>query len=215
MISSLKQRVYDVQKKRQSGFTLIELLVTITIFVVLTGVVLLSQNNFNNTILLTNLSYDTALTIRQAQTYGVNTRESSAGTFATSSGVYFDTTSGTGNKLSFILFADTNNDQGSDINVNSCPANSTECIQKYSIKNGSYVRALCAGTDSLHCFTTQKLDILFTRPNPDALIYSQSGASGPIIFTTPQSYAQITVSSANGATSSIIVTSVGQIYVQK
>src|SRR3989338_6906440 len=64
---------YNLQPNR--GFTLVELLVTLSLFVVLTTIVLFSQQKFNGSILLTNLAYDVALTIRQAQTFGVNVRE--------------------------------------------------------------------------------------------------------------------------------------------
>ena len=52
MIGGLK-----FKKDKKNGFTLVELLVTITIFVILTGVVLFSQSRFNSTIFLTNLAF--------------------------------------------------------------------------------------------------------------------------------------------------------------
>ncbi len=152
--------------KNQQGFTLVELLVTITIFVLLTGIVLFNQTKFNSTILLTNLAYDTALTIRQAQNYGINIKEfdtGSGGKFY-AYGVHFQT--GANNK-SFVLFAD------SDVTPNGIfdgtPGEcitSEGCVNKYSIKRGNYIDKLCEGAD---CSKT-KLDIVFKRPNPDALI---------------------------------------------
>ena len=200
--------------RRQAGFTLVELLITITIFVILTGVVLFNQNGFNNTILLKNLAYDIALTIKQAQTYGVNVRESQkANEFSSSYGIYFNI--GTdGNKKSIILFSDTSGDKkysggmGCNVNLES----DAECVQKYSLKNNSYISKLCVGTSDADCnehSDINDLTIYFKRPDPDAEflvggVYSDS------------SYAKITVSSAtNSASSSIIVTSPGQIYIKK
>ena len=54
----------------KKGFTLVELLVTIVIFVIITGVVLVNSNKFDSSVLLHNFTYDVALTIKQAQTYG-------------------------------------------------------------------------------------------------------------------------------------------------
>ena len=215
MISFLKKRIIESLRARKSrGFTLIELLVTIVIFVVLTGVVLVSQNNFDNTILLNNLAYDVALTIRQAQTYGINTKESSTGTFSPY-GVYFninpsDPKSST---KSFILFADTNSDGTYGVNGNgitsSCPVGDPECLQRYVIQKGSYIKSVCTGPDQAHCYYPYKATIIFKRPNPSARIYNINGPSDPL-----QNFAMITVSSSNGILKYIIVTSTGQIYVQ-
>ena len=196
----------QIQRKQNRGFTLIELLVTIVIFVTLTGVVLFSQTGFNNSVLVSDLSYDIAVTVRQAQDYGVNVNESQANTFS-SYGTYFNIGSGGSNK-NYVFFADTDNNgsfHGAP-NVVYCPANDTECIRSYTISNGNYISGICAGADSGHCASTNALTILFTRPNPDAIITSDSG---------PAAYADITISSANGVKKDIIVTKVGQIYVQK
>ena len=216
--------------KQKKGFTLIELLVTITIFVILTGVVLFSQTGFNNTILLKSLAYDVALTIRQAQDYGVNVNESKTllNPFAPF-GVYFNlnTTSGLGNIHSFIFFTDTENKNFvlvsdgmyNNAQVITCTSGDPECISKYNIGNGNYINGICVtngsscavGPKSSDTQVTNGLDILFTRPNPNAKITTfDSSNNNPVQYN----YADIQVSSANGQTKDIIVTSVGQIYVQ-
>jgi len=196
----------------KKGFTLVELLVTIVIFVIITGVVLVNSNKFDNTILLNNFGYDVALTIKLAQSYGVNVRESSSATFNYPYGVYFnlDTTTNSGGSLTnFVLFNDF--DQSSSTkSVTSCDI-SSECIQKYSMQKGTYIKSLCAGTDEIDCnnhSNTQQLSILFQRPKLEALIYADGTAD-------LKSYAKIILSSADGAVSTVIVTSAGQIYVKK
>lgn len=199
-----------IPAKKNGGFTLVELLVTIVIFVVLTGVVLFSQTGFNNTVLVNDLAYSVALTVRQAQDYGVNVNESQTANIFSSYGVYFNLGGGGSNK-NYVFFADTDksgtyNGSPSAGSVTYCPSNDTECVQSYAISNGNYVSGICAGSDSGHCASTNTLTILFTRPNPDAIITSDGGSAG---------YADISVSSANGTKKDIIVTGVGQIYVQK
>jgi len=173
--------------KFTTGFTLVELLVTISIFAILTGVVLFNQTKFNSTILLTNLAYDTALTIRQAQTYGINIKEFGSSKFVPY-GVHFDITDPVNNK-SFILFADTNYDydteRGDGLYNGSNGAEVPEpsrcevdmgCVNRYSIKRGNYIGELCFvnddGTDDCGVKT---LDIVFQRPNPDAHIVIDGG----------------------------------------
>lgn len=196
----------------RAGFTLVELLVTITMFVIITGVVLINSNTFDNTVLLHNFVYDVALTIKQAQIYGVNTLESGSGLFNTQLqgyGVYFDRSIPNGN-THFVLFNDTNSDKKYP-DVTTCLTDS-ECIQKYSMTKGTFIQSICVvGNSGGNCNEVNQLSILFIRPNPEALIFVNNGQS--IQSPSPQ-YAKIILSSAGGATSSVVVTSVGQIYVK-
>lgn len=204
--------------KLVSGFTLIELLVTISIFVIVTGVVLVNSNKFDSTVLLHNFAYDVALTIKQAQSYGVNVKESSAGTFGSNYGVYFNIGSNGGSRTNFVLF-DANplpTDLATPINCETTPG--IECLQKYSITKGTTIQSICASADVLNnekaCddsrLNTSQLVILFTRPNLNAKIYKYTG-----ITSVEQAYAKIVLASADGSTSTVVVTSVGQIYVKK
>ena len=177
-----------------------ELLVTLSLFVVLTTIVLFSQSKFNGSILLTNLAYDVALTVRQAQTYGVNVRETSSGVFDKAYGVHFDILT---DDKKFLLFADSGGGSGydgSDIEVN-----------KYNIKRGNYIKEIRV-INSNDCLSSNdgcsvnKLDITFLRPDPDARFESNP---------TKQNIteAKIIISSANGDTRNVLVNSTGQISI--
>jgi prepilin-type N-terminal cleavage/methylation domain-containing protein len=180
------------KKKNQKGFTLIELLVTISIFVILTGVVIFNESKFNSTVLLTNLAYDTALTIRQAQTYGINVKEFGDSDFIPY-GVHFER-----NAKSFILFADTTYDKNYPLlSPNPFLGATTTCItlegcvNRYTIQRGNYISDLKVGNGT----SVDTLDIVFKRPNPDALIYSGN---------TSYNNAQIYLKSADGTGSTTI-----------
>lgn len=156
------------------GFTLVELLVVISIFVILTGVVLFNQEKFNSTILLTNLAYDTALTIRQAQTYGINIKEFDADGKFFPYGVSFKTS----DPKSFILFADLNED--GKFPVSTCQITATDgCVQQYTIKRGNSIKGLCSNVEG-DCDFLDSLDITFKRPNPDAIIIANSTTGNPL-----------------------------------
>ncbi len=199
----------------KKGFTLVELLITIVIFVMLTGVVLFNQNKFDSTILLKNLAYDIALTIRQAQTYGVNVRESQqTGTFS-SYGVFLNLNE---DNKKIIFFSDIKgNGEGdedgkfSDSDM-TCSSNNieSECMQKYSLKRGNYISRACAGDSAGSCLDVDGvLTLLFKRPNPDAYIYKDDD-------NVSKKYSEIEISSGdNSSKISVVVTGVGQIYVKK
>lgn len=206
------------KRKLVGGFTLVELLVTITIFSILTGVVLFSQSKFNSTILLTNLAYDTALTIRQAQNYGINVKEfnSNSGGIFVPYGVHFENTT-EANKRSFILFADINFAQSNVVGVYDSQADLSKCqseygcVNRYNIQRGNYISDICVyHTDGL-CYSTNKLDIIFQRPNPDAKIYA-GGSIGDDGIGYPK--AEIHLSGTDGSERRVIVQSNGLIEIE-
>jgi type II secretory pathway pseudopilin PulG len=206
-------------KKSKKGFTHVELLVTISIFVLLTIVVVFSQNGFNNTVILNDLAYDVALTVRQAQTYGVGVRGnvSASGESFQSYGLYFNLNDPTLGIYNFLVFTNPNanwptNPFFGNPNGGStlCQVGDSQCVQKYNVKNGIKISSICVGSGPSSCTSKPLLYILFKRPKPDALIYYSDTFGGN---PTPQNYARIILSSASGATTSVVITSPGQIYV--
>ena len=61
-------------KPTNRGFSLVELLVVISIFTIISSVVVFRQSKFSSDILITNLAYQMALEIREAQTYGIGVK---------------------------------------------------------------------------------------------------------------------------------------------
>jgi len=205
-------KIFKKQNNKNYGFTLVELLVTISMFVIITGVVLVNSNKFDNTVLLHNFAYDVALTIKQAQSYGVNVSENISGTFNSAGeayGVYFDLTQ---SKTNFVLFNDTNLSRKYDNSITICLSGDPECIQKYSMTKGTYIKSICTGTSDVDCNPASRLSLLFQRPNLNALIYTIGDDSS---LSVAQAYAKIVLSASDQATSSVIVTSIGQIYVKQ
>ncbi|HMP67538.1 MAG TPA: type II secretion system protein [Candidatus Paceibacterota bacterium] len=94
------------------GFTLLEMLLVIGIFGILTSVVIFNYGNFNKNVIMSNLAYEVALEIRQAQVFSLGTRASGDNSgdgvrdaFDTRYGVYFNTGQSGGDR-SFVSFAD-------------------------------------------------------------------------------------------------------------
>ncbi len=188
--------IFKLKAQKQKGFTLIELVVTVTIFAFMTALLLAKYGKFNQDVLLTNLAYDVALTIRNAQTFGLNVRSApgNLNAFDKAYGVHFTT----GN--SFIFFSDTNAnssyDSGEEIGSPYIIRRSNLTISKVCAFNGQS----CPANDP-----TTVVDILFKRPDPNAIIKGYSGAT--------YSVANITLTSSDGYTRLILVRSTGQIAV--
>jgi prepilin-type N-terminal cleavage/methylation domain-containing protein len=186
------------------GFTLVELIVCISIFAMMTALVVAKYGNFNQSVLLTNLAYDMALTIRTAQTYGVSVRQAGTGNFTYPYGVYFSSVSG--NNTSFVFFTDMNldvNDQGYyDV--------ADQIINTYTLKRGAKIQQIC--TDDTCISTEDELHITFKRPDPDArfCVTSTCGVMG----APAETYVKIVIEGTDGSTRAVVVRKNGQISVE-
>lgn len=182
----------------RDGFTLIELLLVIAIFSILTSVVVFNYNKFNSDILLTNMAYEVALDIREAQVYSLGVRggdSSSSNNFNMRYGVYFDLDDGDGdgNNKNFVFFDDSNNDGWCNNGVESCSIDvctageDNECERVTRLTRDSIFEKICVsddGTDPMSfdtgdCSATgtekDEISVTFSRPNPDTLIKDESG----------------------------------------
>lgn len=203
--------VVRARSRGNTGFTLIELLVVVAIIVVISAVVLTDNNRFGGVVLLNNLAYDVALSVRQAQVYGIAVSRTSTGSFNAGYGVHFDTA----NPADYILFADSINANG--VLDCSSPTN-CETVSDTQIQRGFKIVKLCApeGTDASSCNAVDQLDIVFIRPEPDAYISDNNAATfnAGISNGTSDASARIVLESPRGDIKSVIVENSGQISVQ-
>ena len=180
------------------GFTLIEMLVVMAIFAILTSVTLASNSNFGTRITLETLAYDIALTIRQAQVYGIAVQRFGGDpNFDRGYGIHFDTST----PSSYQMFADILSGNGL--------YDEGELVSANTIKGGYGISDICVrpqGQTSETC-GLDELDILFKRPEPDAYIRSNANSTlhelGRVVLLSPQ-----------GVSKTILVESSGQISVQ-
>ncbi len=180
------------------GLTLIELLVVMGIFSVISLVVLANHSRFNSSVLLGSLAYDIALSIREAQVYGLSVKEYGSN-FQVGYGLRFASAS------SYTFFADTNANKRYDSGVDSI-------VQTFSVGRGHTIQSFCGITSAgvEECSNSASnaidhLDIVFFRPDPDALFSSNS--------STLYSRGKVVVTSPSGETRTISVVSTGQISV--
>ena len=193
----------------RKGFTLIELLVVTAILIIITGIVLANNRRFGGVILLENLGYDIALSIREAQVYGISVRQFGSGNFDVGYGMHFLISS----PATYVLFADAITKNGL---YDGCPSEvSCELVESTDIQRGYFIAGLCvpAGADADSCTRVSRADIVFKRPEPDACISKDgiSAVTGNYICTGAQESVRIIVESPRGDRMSVVVEATGQI----
>ncbi len=213
-------KLFSQKNKNNSGFSLLEMLVVIAIFGILTAVIVFNYGKFNSEIIFTNVAYELALSIREAQVYSLGVAVA-GDDFDTRYGVYFDIEE---DDQKFIFFAD-KDDNGRCGANNDCSLSGLSGDEPSSLSNltrGIFVRGFCvtglgetpicsSGNDyyNKNNLTGNKegLAITFQRPDPDAYIEigNGGGVSGRNI--------KIELESPDGARRDIIVSENGQIDV--
>lgn len=193
-----------IAPQSQRGFSLMELIVVTGILTLITGLMLMNNNKFGGVILLENLAYDVALSMREAQVYGISVRQFGAGNFDVGYGVHFDMVS----PKSYSLFGDVDADGLWAVNEEVSPS-------PYAIGRGYFISKLCApaGEDTGTCTPISQLDIVFKRPEPDAYI-SADGVSGVLFPSSLYDSARVVLASPRGDEASVVVEITGQISVE-
>src|ERR1700677_1752618 len=125
--------------RRSSGFTLIELLVVVGIIILISAVILANTNKFGGQTLVQNLAYDIALSVREAQVYGISVEENSQGSFNAGYGMHFDLS----NPTTYNLFSDFKNGAGQLIPDGIYEAGEDVRPSPYTIGQGFYISKLC------------------------------------------------------------------------
>ena len=197
-------------RNKNKGFTLIEAMVSVAIVSVIMSVVFFDYATFNDNLALSAAAQELAVTIRQAQTYGLTVKEvsrdiTSGGRFTSAYGVYFDENDPT----HYYLFADLAGDKKYDVGLGcgSGPGN-TECVEMFTLRNRVRVSNLYDETDSSPQ-GSNKMHVTFLRPNPDARIYFTVGTSE----VGPSLTGKVVMTSAKGKTITVTVESTGQVLV--
>ena len=190
--------------KGDHGFSIVELVVTIGIFAMMTALLVAKYGNFNQGTLLTNLAYDVALTIRNAQSYGLNVKNAPATNgdrFSNNFNIPYGVRFANGAK-DFVFYADSDS--------NGIYKSPDIVVSDTSIKRNSSIGSLCIGSSESDCSATGVtfLDVTFRRPDPNAIITKNNDT------TKTYGYAEITLKASDGSVKIVTVRSNGQIAVK-
>lgn len=188
-----------------TGFTLIELTVTISIFLIVSTIILANYPAFSQRLALNRTAQEIALSFRKAQTFALAVRGFEAQ--FKGYGVWFEK----GKNDSFIFFTDfAPEDQQfthGPIGENFCEANN-ECIDEFLIQTSARIYNLCKnqGTDGWTC-GLDSVEVVYTRPDPIITLRANG-------LTNDISNIGIVIRSPRGAERVIVVWSTGQVTIE-
>ncbi len=199
------------------GFALLELLIAVVVFGIITTMVLLAYGKVSEQLFMSTLAYEVGLSFRQAQSFGVSVKQLPGGAqnkFDAAYGIHFAKT----NNNWYVLFADSKSNgnklkyDGED-NASGCTS-ATECVSVFKIAKGNKISKFCGvrsfdgGEDcSIGAEGITFLDVMFLRPNPDAIIRTNNTDS---IYKA----ARIYLSSPSGMERKVEVWNTGQISIK-
>lgn len=188
----------------QKGFTLVEMITVVAIFTIMSSIVIFNYNKFRSDTILTNMAYEVALSIREAQIYGVSVRKGGPGSYSDPYGIYLPV----GASGQYFLFVESDDDDDMKFTGTSCTdlISPEACITPYSLQRNVKISNIqkVSGTS---CETSEKtgLSIVFNRPNPEPVI------TGKTIGSVSQ--VEITIESQEGTKRYVEIYGNGQIAV--
>ncbi len=196
-------KAYQSRPSCHGGFTLIELIVTISIFVFMTALVLSRYNDYYSGTIFKNLAYDIAITIREAQSYGISVKvRADEGIFDKAYGAYFP---GPTEPQKFAL---------TSYNIQNGVANFTVAVSERDLilKHGAVFSQLLVSSNNDVYTAANELAIIFQRPNPEAIICAK--VNGGAQDCTGYKFAKIVLQAVNGSTITVKVNTTGQISIE-
>ncbi len=199
-----------LRKNFSRGFSLVELIVSISIITLLLGVVIFSYRTSTDKLTLNSGAQEMSIAIRQAEVYGLSVKEAtvSSGNFQYGYGIYFNPITSPND---YYLYVDKNSNNTYDAG-NGCGSGSTECVEKFSLRNNIQITGICKTVSSVEtCYSsgTVALDVKFLRPDPIANIRLNLNS---VVTSIPKG--KVVLTSPLGATTGVSIESTGQILVQ-
>ena len=220
------------------GVTFIELIVVISIFTVISSVVLFNFSDFTANVNFQNTIADIALQLKQSQNDAINGASPrlnsingnaqvppnypNTSDWIPSYGMYFNTTY----PQSFMYFFDDNSSSipgdyvpadtlASATPFASCGVGNSECLSVLTLTTKDTLSGICEGVGaSLNCSKWHELSVVFKRPFPDATLMLRLGSNSiwqPATGANGPIYLQIQSGGTVPEYHYILVTPLGQI----
>lgn len=193
----------------QKGFTLIEMITVLGIFTIITTVVIFNYNKFRSDTILINMAYEVALSIREAQIYGVSVRNGGPGSYKDPYGIYLPT-----NSAEYFLFIDKSTPLDGKFSGTSCASTAGDtCAIPYTLQRNvkiTDIKRVDTSGATVTCTMSENnvtggLSVLFNRPNPEPVITGKT--------VGPMNQAEITIQAPEGTKRYVEIYTNGQIAV--
>ena len=188
------------RRSMAEGMTYVELIVVLSIFSIMSSIVLFNYGEFQARVDIKNLASDIALKIVEAQKSSLNgllpAQTPSVDNWKPSYGVYFDSDSAddvgaipnVAKNKEFFYFVDL--DQQGDFTNPGCSTDISECLTRILITKNNTISSLdkcnIGGCTSI---STKVLTVMFKRPDSGAILIGEE-------IITGSDYAQITITSS-------------------
>lgn len=208
--------------KKNKGFTVAEMLTSLAIMTIILSTVIVGQSKYSDGVNLSTAADNVSLALFQAQVYGVSVKEASTGSrdFNSPYGVSFnriDLSTGNSTNQNYILFTDRvlKNQRYDYVNWWGDCSSGSECVEKNLMPGKSYIQEFCIIRRNAAevCGTANRVDIVFNRPNPEAIIKFYNLGGNPINMANVIG-AKIKITYSGGPTKSVVVYNTGQISTQ-
>lgn len=168
--------------------------------IVIMSVAIVNHGRFQGSLAITNLAYEIALSIRQAQVYGVSVRQ-----FQTYTDKNYGVAFTSSDLAAYTVFADIDADGLAD---------SGESVESARITGGNTISQFCgmnaAGAMTCGPASLSSLSVSFQRPNPDAIVSARTTAGSSVSYAG----ARIYVRTPAGDMRCVVVRSTGQVAVE-
>ncbi len=198
-----------VKKTRRlvnAGFTLAEMIIVIAIFTIVSSIALFDQAKLSSNTLLTNMAYEIALAVREAQLYGISVRAAGdVGNFESEAGAYFNIAS----PRQVVVYSNTSSgtsmptyEPGEEVIQYIFQNQRTNRIRTICVGKleGSYQPACGTNPD----FVATEVHVVFKRPNPAPRVYAKRGGSDALA-PYPGDRVYIVVDTGDGENCKVVV----------
>lgn len=154
---------------------MVEMLIVVAIVGVITSIIVWNYGDFRSGILVTNMAYEAATSIRQAQVFGLGVRGVPQGVgesaeYGGTYGVEFHV-----GRNAYEVFRDADED-GVCGEGCVCAGGDGECVERVTLLQGTTIARVCGGDVAPggnvldHCADRTVLGVTFTRPKPESVI---------------------------------------------